>query len=90
MTPAELTHFISNLTFEQIERVYVGKENACTCGCKGEHTLTSEDLEGVRKVLRKVKKECCKNQKVPEIGGRVIQLVDKGRVYALILTKEAF
>jgi hypothetical protein len=87
MTPEKLITFISNLTLDQIEQVYVGEANSCTCGCKGNHYLTSEVPSSVKRVLRKVKKEC-KNRKVPTLEGRAIQLIDNGKVYVLFPTRD--
>jgi len=45
------------LTVEQIEKVYVGKDNGCRCGCHGTYTYTSENERKVRSVLKRAQKQ---------------------------------
>ena len=44
----------TEITFDKVEQVYIGKGNCCRCGCGGEYYTAKENPEEVKKALDKL------------------------------------
>jgi len=44
-----------NFTTENVEKVYIGRDHGCRCGCHGTYTYTEDDTTKVKKLLTRAK-----------------------------------
>jgi hypothetical protein len=44
----------TEITFDKVDKVYIGKGNCCRCGCGGEYYTAEENPEEVKKALDKL------------------------------------
>ena len=44
----------TEITLDQVDKVYIGKGNCCRCGCGGEYFTAQDNPEEVKKALEKL------------------------------------
>ena len=44
----------TEITFDKVDKVYIGKGNCCRCGCGGEYYTTEENPKEVKNALEKL------------------------------------
>ena len=44
----------TEITFDKVDKVYIGKGNCCRCGCGGEYYTAQDNPEEVKKALKKL------------------------------------
>jgi hypothetical protein len=47
-------HNVIDITFENVDKLYIGKGNVCRCGCKGEYYTADEDPSKIKNTLEKM------------------------------------
>lgn len=51
--PMDYTKTI-DITFENVDKLYIGKGNVCRCGCKGEYYTPDEDPKKIHDTLKRM------------------------------------
>lgn len=70
-----------DITFEQVDKLYVGKGNNCRCGCAGDYFEASEpdSAEVIKKALKKM---ASGKYEVESIDGYIFEIVLSERLNA--------
>lgn len=71
----------TDITFEQVDKLYVGKGNNCRCGCAGEYHEASEPTcaDIIKKALKKM---ASGKYEVESIDGYIFEIVLSERLNA--------
>lgn len=78
----QLVHALhTDITFEQVDKLYVGKGNNCRCGCAGDYFEASEP-ESVEVIQKALKKMASGKYKVESIDGYIFEIVLSERLNA--------